>query len=309
MPFRFPETLREVDILFEPPTNYSFQYSIACSNDVNNYNSFGVAIDTVTNYIYVAEHNKIYHCYRQEGQGRLCIFSEKGEHLHSYTHRDMKAPWGIAIHGNNAYVTDIKAHAVFHLRISGTQLHLLARKGIRGSAIGQFDYPHQLSVSVNKEIFVADYKNNRIQILDSSVHPIGEIRHPSIRYPRDVKLTADEMYVLTAFDATCIHVFSHKGVKIRSLITRGKGMQMVIPSFFCIDANQGLVIGDLRTNDIKVFSSEGVLLHKIGEQEHQVGMFHQPSGVTLIYNPNFKFSKLVVVSQNENYNPQIFFSE
>ena len=58
----------------------------------------GVAIDPGTNHIYVAEAGFNF--------SRVSIFSDFGEFLNSYNHEYMKALYGIAIHGNNLYVTD-----------------------------------------------------------------------------------------------------------------------------------------------------------------------------------------------------------
>ena len=143
----------------------------------------GVAVDPDTNHIYVAEGDNF---------ARVSIFSEFGDYLNSYTHDQMKALWGIAIHGTNLYVTDWNVHAVFHLKIEA-DLRLEAKLGSRGSGIGQFAQPSQLSISTNGDVYIADAHNDIIQILDSSLHPIREVTHPSMHRPYDVKLTIEEM--------------------------------------------------------------------------------------------------------------------
>ena len=257
----------------------------------------GVAIDPATNHIYVAEGN-IYPTIFT----RVSIFSESGEYLKSYTHEYMKSLWGIAVHGNNLYVTDCEAHAVFHLKIEA-DLSLVGRVGSRGSGFGEFDGPHQLSISANGDVYIADRNNNRIQILDSSLHPIGEVTHPSMYRPCDVKLTTDEMYVLCSDDSPCVHVFNYNGLKMRSIITRGEGMQVSRSFFFCLDTKKTLILSDSGAHQIKIFSNEGALLHTIGEHGRQAGMFYFPYGLALTSN-----LKLVSVSSNAKYGLQIFSS-
>ena len=111
--------------------------------------------------------------------------------------------------------------------------------------------------------------------------------------PRDVKLTTDEMYVLSDSDTPCVHIFSYTGHKIRSLLTRGDGMQVFSPSHFCLDAHKSLIISDLAAHQIKIFSNEGTLLHTLGERGDEVGMFDFPKGLALTSN-----LKLVTVSWN-----------
>ena len=256
----------------------------------------GVAINPRTNHIYVAEG------VISDKFARVSIFSESGEYLNSYTHKDMKSLWGIAIHRNNVYVTDWEAHAVFHLKIEAN-LRLVSRVGSRGSGIGQFDYPLQLAISNNGDVYIADRDNSRIQILDSSLQPIREVTHPSMHRPRDVKLTVEEMYVLSPYDSPCVHVFTHTGHKIRSLITCGSGMQVTGSSFFCLGNEKNLIVSDTLAHQIKIFSNEGVLLHTIGEFGHRLGKFDFPRGLALTSNLN-----LVCVSWNDNYGLQIFSS-
>ena len=140
----------------------------------------GVAIDPVTNHIYVAEGGLNYNF------ARVSIFSESGKFLSIYSHEHMKALCGIAIHGNNLYVTDYEVHAVFHLKIEA-DFRLVARLGSRGSGIGQFDEPRQISISTNGDVYIADTNNNRIQVLDCSLNPLREVTHLSMHRPYDVK--------------------------------------------------------------------------------------------------------------------------
>ena len=248
----------------------------------------GIATDPATNHIYIAE-GGIYPNF-----ARVSIFSESGEYLNSYTHKHMKSLYGIAIHENNVYVTDRRVHAVFHLKIEA-DFRLVTKLGSSGSGIGQFDYPSQLSISTNGDVYIADRDNNRIQILNCSLHPIREVTHPSMHWPRDVKLTTEEMYVLSRNDSPCVHVFNHTGHKIRSLITLGRGRQVTMPFFFCLDTKKNLIISDNSANQIKIFSNEEALFHTIGEYGHQTGMFDSPHGLALTSNLN-----LVTVSSNDN---------
>ena len=256
----------------------------------------GVAIDQATNQLYVAEGSWA------PNFARVSIFSESGEHLESYTHEHMESLWGIAIHGSNMYVTDCELHAVFHLK-KDVYFRLVTRLGSRGSGIGQFDDPCQLSISTNGDVYIADRCNNRIQILDSSLYPIREVAHPSMHWPLDVKLTAEAMYVLTSEDLSCVHLFTHTGHKMSSLITCGKGMQVARPFFFHLDTKNNLIISDFWANQIKIFSNDGALLQTIGEHGYQVGMLDRPRGLALTSNLN-----LVAVSSNYNYGLQIFSS-
>ena len=259
------------------------------------WNPKAVAIDRNSNHIYVTEGARL---------GNFCcisIFSDGGEFLKIYTHEYMRHPFGIAIHTNYMYVTDIEVHAVFQFKIE-SNIRLVAKLGTQGTGNGQFDYPSNLAVSTNGDVYVADNDNNRIQILDSSLHYLQTLTEQSILYPRDIKLTADSVYVLCEL-SPCIRVFSYTGDMLRSLITRGDQLQVNNAYYFCLDSQENIIISDLGAHDIKAFSKEGTLIHTIGGGGHEVGMFVFPKGLTLNNELN-----LIVLSFNDNYGLQIFSS-
>ena len=251
----------------------------------------GVAIDT-NNRIFIAEGDKFEH-------RRISVFSENGEYLTTFTHQDFRFPFGITIHGDNLYVTDIEVHAIFQFKIE-TDFPLVAKQGTEGSQIGKFNIPANLAVSTHGEVYVTDYNNNRVQILNSSLQHLRSLTEQPIKSPIDIKLSADEVYVLCE-DNPCIQVFSHAGERLRSLVSRGEQMQVSSPSFFCLDAERNIIISDFRTHQINIFSKEGNHIRTIGEEGHQPGMFYYPIGLALT-----KDLSLVVVSASDNFRIQIF---
>ena len=258
------------------------------------WNPNAVAIDRNSNHIYVTEGPF-------DNFARISIFSDGGEFLNCYTHEHMKYPRGIAIHTNNMYVSDVEAHAVFQFKIE-SDIRLVAKLGTLGTGNGEFNYPFNLAVSTNGDVYVADSNNNRIQILDSSLHYLRTLTEQSIPKPRDIKLTVDSVYVLCD-DSPCIRVFSYTGDMLRSLITLGDQLQVNDAWYFCLDSQENIIISDKGADDIKAFSKEGTLIHTIGGRGREVGMFVLPTGLTLNNELN-----LIVLSSNANYGLQIFSS-
>ena len=254
------------------------------------YSPRGVAIDS-NNRIFIAE-----------GDGshkRISVFSEKGRYLISFTHQDFRWLHGITIHGDNLYVTDAKVHEIFQFKIE-TDFPLVAKQGTEGSQIGEFNLPTNLAVSTHGEVYVTDYYNNRVQVLNSSFQHLRSLTEQLIKHPLDIKLTADEVYVL-CWDNPCVQVFSHAGERLRSLVSWGEQMQVSSPWFFCLDAERNIIISDCGTHQIKIFSKEGNHIRTIGEEGHQPGMFYYPRGLALT-----KDLSLVVVSCSDNFRIQIF---
>ena len=253
------------------------------------YYPWGVAIDENTNRIYVAEL-----CSRT-----VSIFSETGAFMDTFSHKDMRAPHGIAIHQDNLYVTDSDANAVFKFKLVA-DIRFVAKLGNPIFGAQRFNSPLGLSVSAKGDVFVADSSNHRIQVLNDSLHIRRSITHETMEYPRDIKLTPDEVYVLCEV-SPCLLVFSHAGEKTRSLVTRGDGMQIGSADFFCLDKKQNLLISDCGNKQVKIFSKEGTHLHSMGQPEHEAGMFYSPRGIVLT-----KDLRLVIVSNSDNCSLQIY---
>ena len=258
------------------------------------YGPYGVAIDT-NNHIFVAEGSTS----RSGKHARISEFSEKGEFVTTFTHQDLIHPHGMATHGDNMYVTDVLVHAVFKFKME-TDFPLVVKQGTEGSQIGNFNQPTSLTVSTHGDVYVTDYNNNRVQVLNSSLQHLRTLTEQLIKSPCDFKLTADEVYVLCK-DNPCIQVFSHAGERLRSLLSRGKQMQVSNPAFFCLDAAKNIIISDEGTHQIKIFSKEGNHIRTIGAEGEEPGMFSYPTGLALT-----KDLSLVVVSQSDNFRLQIF---
>ena len=73
--------------------------------------------------------------------------------------------------------------------------------------------------------------------------------------------------------------------------------------FFCLDPLNNFVLSDYESYSIRVFSPEGNLLHTIGREGHQPGMFSDPNRVAIT-----PYGRLVCVSENNNYGHKIFAS-
>ena len=254
------------------------------------YDPRGVAIDENTGYIYVTE----------VFGSRVSVFSETGDFLNTFSHQDMRSPWGIALHRDNIYVTDPLSNSVFHFKMEQQIRHVATFGSGRGSSDEQLNNPRGLSVSTDGDVFVADRNNDRIKILDQSLRFKRHVTHQSMKNPLDVKLTRDEMYVLCE-SSPCVLVLSHAGEMTRSLVTRGDGMQVYDPLFFCLDAKQNLLISYYSAHDVKIFSKDGTYLHTVGQEGHERGMLYHPIGIALTKEMN-----LAIVSDNTIFALQIF---
>ena len=248
-----------------------------------------VAINEATKQIFVANFLN----------DRIEMFSETGEYLNRLGDGQLRGPWGIAIHGNSLYVSCLYSHSVS--KYSLTDFSLVKRVGKRGSNNGEFNYPRQLTTDPSGYVFIADSDNHRICVLDTELSHQRNITHQAISHPSDVTVSHDRIYVLCPNENPCMLVLSLEGDMLDSLISTGEGMDVLKPWFFCLDANSNFVISDEGTYSIRVFSPAGDLLHSIGREGHQQGMFYKPHGIAIDAN-----GRLVCMSCNKKYGLQIF---
>ena len=248
----------------------------------------GVAIHEETHQIFVANY----------GSNRVEIFSETGEFLYQLGVGQLSRSLGIAIHGDSVYVSCWDNTVS---KFSLTELCCVRRIGGRGSNNGQFRDPLQLTTDRIGRVFIADRSNDRICIHDPDLNHLRNITLQFMSPPSDVKVSRDRLYVLYPADNPCLLVLTLEGDKLHSLITCGEGMDVLRPLFFCLDPLNNFVISDYKSHSIRIFSPEGNLLHTIGREGHQQGMFHRPRGVAVT--PN---GRIVCVLFNEN-GLQIFF--
>ena len=249
----------------------------------------GVAIHEETHQIFVA--NCAYN--------RVEIFSETGEFISQLGVGELSNSSGMALHGDSLYVSCRGGHTVSQLSL--IKMCHVRRIGGKGSNNGQFNWPQQLTTDLIGRVFIADCNNHRICIHHPDLNHLRNITHPSISQPYDVKVSRDCLYVLCRSNNPCMLVLTLKGDLLHSLITCGEGIDDLDPRFFCLDPLNNFVLSDYKTRSIRVFSPEGNLLHTIGREGHQPGMFYYPYGVAIT--PN---GRLVCVSWNENYGLQIF---
>ena len=252
----------------------------------------GIAIDENTGYIYVTQWHG----------SRVSVFSETGDFLNTFSHQCMNDLCGIALHRDNIYVTDLKSDSVFRFKREQQIRHVAMFGSGKGSSGEQLNNPLGLTVSTDGDVFVADCNNHRIKILDQSLRFKRHVTHQLMKKPLNVKLTRDEMYVLCD-SSPCVLVLSHAGEMTRSLVTRGNGMQVsnADAGFFCLDAEQNVLISDNGAHDVKIFSKDGTYLHTVGQEGHERGMLYHPRGIALTKDLN-----LVIVSNSNNFVLQIF---
>ena len=207
--------------IFEIPKYDQFQHLIAVP-DPQLQIPQSVDIDKETGNIYVAD----------SLNQKIKIFSEIGNKVNEFENGSMTCPYGVLVYRKIIYVTDWGIHAISKFSIRSYTKTL--QVGKKGPGKRQFDTPQNLSLSPDKYIYVADCKNDRLQILDGNLHFKGRFRHHLMLRPVDVKFSHSQLFVLT-IDNPCLHIFTLSREFVRSIISSGFGLQTRSSYSFCLD--------------------------------------------------------------------------
>ncbi|KAI6655453.1 RING finger protein nhl-1-like, partial [Oopsacas minuta] len=131
---------------------------------------------------------------------RIQIFSTEGKFIHEFGKGQLDDPYGIALNKEWVFISDSGLHAV--LKFSKTNYKLI--KSVKEIV----DYPLGLTTNTNGEVLVVDYNNNRIAVFSSDLEFIREIGKYKLRYPSDVKINNNKIFVVDNNEINNIHIFS-----------------------------------------------------------------------------------------------------
>ena len=245
-----------------------------------------IAIDSETNNIYVCD----------GGNNRVQVFNESLEFLFTFNDK-MNLPNRICINLNKVYVTHYNAHS---LTVYSTKGRYIESVGREGNNELEFNCPAGVAVSTAKKnlIYICELWNNRIQCLNLNLTFNSFI--PNVTYPRDIKLTPEDIVVLTDGNP-CIHLYDYSHQLIREIITQGEGNQVIVPLYFCLDREFNILMTDFSADNVVIFSNRGELMYKIGKSGEGRGDFISPTGIA-----TDREGRIIVVSENPKYCIQLF---
>ena len=193
--------------------------------------------------IYIADANN----------SRIQIFSTAGKFLAEFGKEHLISPRSIALYDKWVFVSDTFPSVVFKFLITNN-------KFVCKSVTGDLDYPLDITVDTHGEMLVADCHNNRITVLNSELKFVGEIGKGKLKYPRDVKINNNNIFVADNNEINNIHIFTKTGDIIRSFIKLEKGNGLI---YLCFDLYNNIIVSDYWSNSIQIFTIEGQLIHKI----------------------------------------------
>ena len=214
-------------------------------------NPRGIAIDSKVNEVYIADNSN--HC--------IQVMSLNGEFLRSFTHDQLKEPYGICLSEKEVFVTDWESYLLkFHK--SGK---FSKQTGSRGTTSGCFIEIKGLCYEEGL-VYVCDFICQRIQIFDSDLIYIKMFADGEITLPRDIKIYSNSIFIIPQGQNE-IYCYNKECQYQRTIQLTGQRQPMIGAVFFTLDSKGNFLISDqsnAETSEILIFSPNGVLKHSLG---------------------------------------------
>ena len=199
---------------------------------------------------------------------------------------------------DNVFVTDLFLHALLQFRTKDCKL--VRRTGTEGAGEGQLDRPRGLCSDYNGDVYVADTGTSRVSVFSKQLQFLKCLGTQQLETPVDVKVTPNSLVILDR-SPNCIHFYSRSGDLLSSCVTQGEAGMVYQPFFFCLDTAGNILITGSMRNDVKIFSSSGHFIHKIGKRGQGRGEFSYPQGICVS-----ELGTIFVISWNWNFALQSF---
>ena len=236
-----------------------------------------------------------YICICDGRNNRVQVFNKSFEFVSEFS-KEMVWPVGICFGVNEIYVTQFESHCLNVYSMEGIFLKSVGRRGTKPL---EFVGPRGLDVSSDKaRIYVADCLNNRIQCLKLDLKFISLI--DDIFQARDVKLTPNEVVVLSSGNP-CVSLYSYSHQLIRKMIPCGEGNSIGYATALILDKYLNILIADRTRHCVCVFSFDGALIHRFGDEGEERGEFIHPTGIAIDDE-----GRIIVASHNQEHCLQVF---
>lgn len=190
--------------------------------------------------------------------GCIQVFDSGGKNLGEIGRGIVLRPCGLAYdaRGRRLFVADAAAHEIMILSPDG---RMLGHVGSRGTRLGQFNYPTNVTLDRQGRLYVADSLNFRVQQFSPDLKPIRQIGRKGdlpgyFSQPKGVAVdTQDHLYVVDAnFEA--IQIFDDQGRLLLDLGQEGRDPGTFwLPAGIFIDAKNRIWVADCYNRRVQVF--------------------------------------------------------
>ena len=210
-------------------------------------NPRGISIDNIKNEVFAAD------------KSRIQVLTTEGEYLRSFGTDHLKEPYGICVSQYGVFVTDEATECLSRFSLAG---QFINKTGSRGTTPGCFSGIRGLCYEAGL-VYVCDCNMQRIQVFDINLKFIKYFGYGEIKLPTDIAIYSETLHILSQ-DQNTIYCYNRDGTFLKKIELTGQEQQMTTALFFTTDKKGNFIIADQSSNEIRIFSPNGVLKHILG---------------------------------------------
>jgi sugar lactone lactonase YvrE len=190
---------------------------------------------------------------------RIQVFNHKGEFIRKLDIPNNK----MAIDGNGIIYVIYGSE----VRVYDNQGAFVNSFGSSGTLDGEFNYPEELAIGSNGNIYVVDRQNHRIQIFNNDGVFIGKFgthgtADGQFKNPSALTIGGDGNVYVADTENSRVQIFDSNGAFIRKFGSYGNDNgQFIYPHGISVNAAGEIYV--LQAYDVQVFTNEGVFLTKL----------------------------------------------
>ena len=136
------------------------------------------------------------------------------------------------------------------------------KTGSRGTTPGCFTGIKGLCYEAGL-VYVCDGNMQRIQVFDINLKFIKQFGYGEIKYPIDIAIYSETLHILSQ-DQNTIYCYNREGTYLKKIELTLQEQQMTLANFFTIDKKGNFIITDQSSDEIRIFSPNGVHKHILG---------------------------------------------
>ena len=202
----------------------------------------GIATDDADN-IYLSSDHKLQK-FTSRGMPIKCT-GKKGN-----KEGEFETPRGLTLYNNEVYVCDCNNHRI---QIFDCDLNFVRSIGSHGKGKRQFKTPHDIKFDTDGNMYVAEYGNGRVQVMDRSGQFIQQFGEGKLKEPSALNI-ADKYVYVSDMSGHCIVVYETSGQFVTSFGRYGQndgefGCPFGITS--CVDGY--IHVCDWGNNRVQIF--------------------------------------------------------
>ncbi|XP_070578856.1 uncharacterized protein [Ptychodera flava] len=148
------------------------------------------------------------------GNRQIVVSDVDSKEVRTFGHEQVKfEPFGIALMGNHAIVSDTAEHRILKYTTDGEYVDEI---GGYGKGVGQFNEPYSVAINSQNQVLATDFHNHRVQVFNSDLKHLRSVGTSGslpgqLQNPYGINVDSDDNMYVCDFDNHRVAKFTKEG--------------------------------------------------------------------------------------------------